>query len=529
MKKFKDFKILLVYPNLPMAQVLLPAGVSIISAVLKQAGFQCKLFDTTLYPPKGESFDEFRKKILQLKTSSNMEEKVQTKTSNPHEDFTDLLNSYQPDIVGLSVLSDTFEMGIEYAKIAKKKNISVFAGGIYPTFAPEEVIANKYIDYICMGEGEYAVLELCKALVNNKSIDNIKNFWIKKKDGTIVKNELGPLVNVNELPYADYSIFEPERFYRPMQGKILKILPMELHRGCPYTCAFCEDPSQNLLYKSKGIAKTYHRSKNPKRVIDELHHLIDTYGANYIYFNAETFFAMPNRDFIELADLYIKEIRLPFWLQTRPETITEERIRLLKKMNVSNINVGIEHGNEKYRREVLKRAMSNKLIISALKILEKADIPVTVNNIMGFPDETRELVFDTINLNRSIKTATINAFLYNPYPGTALYEVCKKKGYLPKEGEEKTVDAFLSTEAFPYFKTILNLPTISKMELCGLQKTFVLYTKLPRYEFKRIKIAEQHNEEGYKMFDLLSQEYKNVIQGKIQLPKEIKEYLGMPI
>ena len=63
MKKFKDFKILLVYPNLPMAQVLLPAGVSIISAVLKQAGFQCKLFDTTLYPPKGESFDEYRKKI----------------------------------------------------------------------------------------------------------------------------------------------------------------------------------------------------------------------------------------------------------------------------------------------------------------------------------------------------------------------------------------------------------------------------------------------------------------------------------
>ena len=67
------------------------------------------------------------------------------------------------------------------------------------------------------------------------------------------------------------------------------------------------------------------------------------------------------------------------------------------------------------------------------------------------------------------------------------------------------------------------------MELCGLQKTFVLYAKLPRYEFKRIKIAEQHNEEGDKMFDLLSQEYKDVIQGKIQLPNEIKEYLGMTI
>jgi len=526
MKDFKDFKVLLVYPNFPMASVLLPAGVSILSAVLKKEGFKCKLFDTTLYKPKGESQEEYRKKLHQLKTSSNMEEKIKTKTSNPHDDFKNLLDSYKPDIIGLSVLSDTFEMGIEYAKIAKEKNIPVFAGGIYPTFAPEEVIANKYIDYVCMGEGEYAVTNLCKALSKEESIDNIKNFWIKKKDGSIKKNGLGPLVNVNELPYPDYSIFEPERFYRPMQGKVLKILPMELHRGCPYTCAFCEDPSQNLLYKSKGIAKTYHRSKSPKRVMEELHYLIDTYGANYIYFNAETFFAMPNKDFIELANLYSKEIKLPFWIQTRPETITEERIRLLKEMGVSNINVGIEHGNEVYRREMLKRSMSNKLIIDALKILDNANLPVTVNNIMGFPDETRELIFDTINLNRSIKSATINAYLYNPYPGTALYEVCKKKGYLPREGDEKAIDTHLSTEAFPYFKTILNLPTISKTELCGLQKTFVLYSKLPRNEFKRIKIAEQHDKEGDKMFELLSNEYKDVIQGKVQLPYEIKEYLG---
>ena len=199
-----------------------------------------------------------------------MEEKVNTKNSDPHDDFKNLLNFYKPDVVGLSVLSDTFEMGVEYAKIAHSKNIPVFAGGIYTTFAPDEVIANKYINFICMGEGEYAILNFCKALANDDSTDNIKNFWIKKKDGTIIKNNLGPLVNVNDLPYPDYSIFEPERFYRPMQGKVLRILPMELHRGCPYTCAFCEDPSQNLLYKSAGIAKTYHRSKSPKRVIDEL-------------------------------------------------------------------------------------------------------------------------------------------------------------------------------------------------------------------------------------------------------------------
>ena len=68
MKKIKDFRVLLVYPNFPMASVLLPAGVSIISAVLKKESFQCRLFDTTLYKPKGESQEEFRKKLHQLLT-----------------------------------------------------------------------------------------------------------------------------------------------------------------------------------------------------------------------------------------------------------------------------------------------------------------------------------------------------------------------------------------------------------------------------------------------------------------------------
>ena len=117
LKPYKDFKVLLVYPNFPMASVLLPAGVSILSAVIKKEGFQCKLFDTTLYKPKGESQEEFRKKLHQLKTSSNMEEKVNTKNTDPHDDFKNLIDSYKPDIVGISVLSDTFEMAQEHWKL----------------------------------------------------------------------------------------------------------------------------------------------------------------------------------------------------------------------------------------------------------------------------------------------------------------------------------------------------------------------------------------------------------------------------
>ena len=144
---------------------------------------------------------------------------------------------------------------------------------------------------------------------------------------------------------------------------------------------------------------------------------------------------------------------------------------------------------------------------------------------MGYPDETRELIFDTIELNREVSTATINAYLYNPYKGTELYDLCEKKGYLPGEDEERTVDISLSTESYAYFKAILNMPTISKEELMGLQKTFVLYAKLPKYEFPRIRIAENNNEEGREIFQDLSDQYCDVLSGVKPLESNVKEYL----
>jgi len=64
------------------------------------------------------------------------------------------------------------------------------------------------------------------------------------------------------------------------------------------------------------------------------------------------------------------------------------------------------------------------------------------------------------------------------------------KGVLPRAKDDQLIDISMSGDS-PYFKTILNMPTISRTELLGLQRTFVLYAKLPRSEFSRIHIAER--------------------------------------
>ena len=76
---------------------------------------------------------------------------------------------------------------------------------------------------------------------------------------------------------------------------------------------------------------------------------------------------MNRKEFDEFCEMY-SDIKLPFWMQTRPETVTDYNMKKLKEVGLHRISFGIEHGNEKFRREILDRRWSNIDIIEKLKI-----------------------------------------------------------------------------------------------------------------------------------------------------------------
>lgn len=327
-------------------------------------------------------------------------------------------------------------------------------------------------------------------------IKSIRNIWVKDNDGEVIKNAIRPLVDINRLPYIDYDIFEPSRMCRPMQGALKIMLHVEAQRGCPFDCTYCEAPSIRKLYESNGY-KNYYRQKTPERLIAELEFLVNKYRPNYINFGAESFLAVSTPTLRKLADLYIEKIGLPFWCQSRPETVTEEKIKILKEMNCSDLQFGIEHGNEQFRADMLNRHVSNKKIIESLKLVEKYQIPYTVNNIIGFPRETRELVFDTIHLNRHFHPKSINCYMFTPYRGTWLRQYCVENGLLDKDAT--TMQSLDGAD--------LKHDNITKEELYGLQRTFSLYARFPEQDFETIKLAEKKDEVGNKAFEELSKQY----------------------
>ena len=291
--------------------------------------------------------------------------------------------------------------------------------------------------------------------------------------------------------------------HRPMMGKIYRMAPVETQRGCPYACRFCNSPEKNEFYEAERAGRFF-RKRKMQHVYDEFKILFKKFGIEYIFFVTDTFLAMSEKEFDEFCELY-SEFKKPFYMHTRPETVTERRAKKLKEINCDRVNIGVEHGNHKFRADVVGRSYKNELAIESFELMYNAGISTVSNNILGYPDETRELIFDTIELVRKLKCTDINAFTFTPYHGTSLRGLCEKKNYLDKN---------VIADGMYVKDSLLTMPTISKEDIRGLMKTFVLYSRLPRSLWKDISIAEQETDKGINKYKELMTLFKNEYSGK---------------
>lgn len=476
---------------------LVPIHISLLSACLKAKGFDVSLFDTTYYKTEDVNFEMKKVELLQVRPFSLGAKGISFKQTDMLNDLRLKIYEYQPNLIAFTAVEDTWDLTQSLLHSINDINIPTIVGGVFVTFSPEEVLGNPDVDMICVGEGEEPLVELCEKMAQGEDYSTVKNLWVKTQRG-IIKNPMRPLIDINQLPFIDFDIFGRERLYRPMFGKIFTMIHVELDRGCPYTCTYCEAPHLRKLFQDNNCG-VYYRKKTPERMMAEMKFLTDKYHPDYVNFNSETFLAKPVDELKEFAARY-KEINIPFWCQTRPETITEEKVKILKEMNCDCLQFGIEHGNAEFRARILNRHCTNDVIINALHIVEKYQIPYTVNNILGFPDETRELVFDTIRLNREIHPRTMNWYLFTPYKGTTLHKYCVDHGYLdPAAKVHQLLDSVQ-----------LKMDTISYEELKGLQRTCPLYVKFSETEWDKIKRAEKFDDEGNRVFAEYQARYREL-------------------
>jgi len=485
----KDCRILFLYPN-ERGMSTIPPSIAQLSQILKNGGHKTSLFDTTFYKFDDEIMivdpDVASQKALTNRPVLERDDDdlhFKKTTRSAVIDFEAAIDDFKPDFIAVSCTETTFLRAIKLIDGTRHKNVKNIFGGVFSTFAPDLVMNYKNIDMLCVGEGENAIIDLANSISNEEDYSNVTNLWIRQKDGTIKKNSLSRPVNMDELPHiTDIGLFGEKRFYRPMGGKIRRLLPVETHRGCPFTCSFCNSPSQNRLYGDGDFLKgmSFFRKKSMDLVKEEIENHIKKYQVEYIYFWADTFLAWNDKEFNQFCEMY-EEFKLPFWCQTRIETIDEEKFRRLKEIGLDRVTFGLEHGNEKFRRDVVKRDYTNDAAVRKIKIVEKLNIQFSVNNIIGFPDETRELAFDTIELNRRFNSDSSSCSILVPFHGTELHDVAVKKGYL-----DPNVICAVSSSG----ESLLTMPQWDKKDQLRLRDVFAMYIKFPKSRWEEIKEAE---------------------------------------
>ena len=519
----KDFKVLLLYPNLSML-FSPPLSMAIFTAILKKAGYIVDIFDVTPYVGEGatavaesnavgdemntvranleneevtfqvKSTEEYMQEMLQSRPFSFEDDLGVESKQNLYQDFVKKVEEFDPNFILCSVVEDTFLQAVKLLSLIQNKNIPTLTGGVFTTAAPELALSYPGIDMVSVGEGENIITNVAECIRLNKSCDEVKGVWLKK-DGKIFKNKRDALVDFR-LIVPDYSLFDEYRFYRQMGGKNFKSVPIESYRGCPYTCAYCNSPMQNTLAKEDGLGQFVRRYQF-KAFRDYIKAVIDQTNPTYFMFTDDSFLARPKKEIYEFCEMY-SEFKIPFWFNTRPENVTPEILKMIKEVGCHRMSFGLECGNEDFRAKVLLRKMKNSTLIEKFHIIADGGIPYSMNNIIGFPGETRDLIFETIELNRQIPAYdALTASVFVPYNGTVLRDLAVEKGYIDKD--LIVCDMHHST---------LNMPQLPTEELDGLLKTFPLYVHFDKSVWKDIKRAEKNDAIGSKIFNDLKERYQ---------------------
>jgi radical SAM superfamily enzyme YgiQ (UPF0313 family) len=503
-------KILLVYPNLPL--MMAPAiSVGIFNSICKKHGCDVKLFETTEY---SDAYSNRHIRMTEMGASrKNKDEEVKDMfhikpTSEIIPDFIKLVEEFNPDLILMSVQEDVWDVATDLLDSIKHLKIPNLLGGVFCISASNIVLSNSLVNFVCTHEGERVVVDFIDAIKSNTDFKKIKGITYKDRFGLIQKNPPQELCDITEV-VPDFTCFESKRWQRPMGGKIFKrAISMETYRGCPYNCTYCNSPNTRDLSTTPS---KFLRTKSAEVIEREFLYYKDLYDPDLVLFIDDSFLARPKKEIFEFCEMW-KKYKIPFWFNTRIENCKPDVLSALKEAGVYRMTFGIESGNQKYRKDILDRNVSNETYKEYFQYINDSNIPYSLNVIIGMPFETREMVLETASLVHDSKGYDgLTIAMFQPYTGTKLRKLAEENNFIDSSfvnGSRKNgIGGFLDS-----YNLKMPQPYLQKDEVVNLANTFALYAHFPKERWVEIYEAET-NEDKYK--ELMSQ-YQKEFFGDIQ-------------
>jgi anaerobic magnesium-protoporphyrin IX monomethyl ester cyclase len=382
-------KVLLLRPaaeKKSMARVL-PLGLLAIGSVLKRAGHQVKILDLRI-------------------------------SNSPDEELDAVMNSFDPQVVGIGVMTIECKYGfIDAAKVKKiNPDVTVIFGGPHCSHEPQFILNDSNVDLMVSGEGDLTIVELIETLEKGKDVAGVPGIAYKK-NGSYLRTAERPVIRDLDTIDQEYDLIDLERYFNFQSSmdffpvfRNKRFIPLVTSRGCPFKCTYCHDIfDKSIQYRS------------PEAVVNEIEYLIKVYGIREFHIVDDVFNVNMKRAKIVL-DAIIKRnlnIHISFPNGLRADFFDDELIDKMQRAGVYRMALGIESGSQRIQ-DMIKKDLDINIIYDVVEKLTSSRMSVHGFFMLGFPSETREEMKETIDFACDLGLTTANFSLVIPNPGTDL-------------------------------------------------------------------------------------------------------------
>jgi anaerobic magnesium-protoporphyrin IX monomethyl ester cyclase len=425
-------KVLLIYPPTTVygedpskgGQVV-PLGLAYLAAVCEQ--------------------NQYETRILDFSASDNIEENPDDDSiyyGTPAEEIKKQIKEFAPDIVGIQCMYTAYANdAYAVARVVKEINSEtlVVMGGAHASSCPEAVLENPQVDLAVIGEGEATFLDIISRYGSQKSLSGILG-TAARVNGKMVINPPRPYIDdIDTIPFPARHLLPLERYIEKFKNAPFNMRPATFvitSRGCPCNCRFCS---------IKSVWGRTWRCHSPKRVVDEIEQVVRDYGVGEIHFVDDNISTKIER-LVAICDELLRRKLDIKWATPNGIaiwTLTNEALNRMKKSGCYRLTFGIETACEATRKYIRKQHASMEKMKQIIAYANRLGIWTISTFILGFPQETREDIEETVGFALKSDLDFAFFFLPMPFPNTDLTADYIQSGLLGDLREEEW-GAFLS-------------------------------------------------------------------------------------
>jgi radical SAM superfamily enzyme YgiQ (UPF0313 family) len=329
------------------------------------------------------------------------------------------LEEYRPQLVGVTCVTLNYPIARRMLKVCRDFDLNIFTviGGPHVTFALEEtLLSSPWIDTVVIGEGERTLVELAKAVAEDKDIHHVSGLAFAA-GGRVTRTSARPLIeNLDQLPLPARELLPMAR-YRALGTPCTLITS----RGCPYSCIFC---SGHRMFGPRV------RFRSPGLVVDEIERLQSDFRLAKINIVDDTFTLNHNHTRAVCEEMLSRNLKLKWSVFARVDRISEDLAQLMNRAGCEWVLFGVESADEGILKTIRKRTTPED-VRRGVKIAAEAGINVFNSFILGLPGESWETARKTLAFGDELYQkygAKYGFHMLSPLPGTEIYERAKDYG-----------------------------------------------------------------------------------------------------